>query len=361
MSKPRRAFVVLTLIVLIAAPLIAQAPPPEMRFDVLTDVGPLPAPATCGCVTQPFKVLRLRPGWGYGGGPAAPDTDARPSRYERQLQRGRDRETLDALPTNINDGLSGNNAASFGIGMELTTGTALERNDVEAAKWFLLAANQGHENAFVQVGHRYHRGLGLEQSNEAAAYWFYQGATHGDRLGMIALGSLYAAGRGVPQDWKIAVSWWRKANHHRFLGDAYACGLGVAPSQERAAREYQKGADAGDMSSAIQLGHMHAGQCAVPADDELAFKWYDTAAHQGYPEAQVALASLLLQERGEGGPMSAYMWAKLAELRLPNGDLRTLAAKRAAEAARRLSPPQIANTDLLVKNMITTGSEPMNK
>jgi TPR repeat protein len=223
----------------------------------------------------------------------------------------------------------------------------------------LLAANQGHQNAYGQLGHRYHRGLGVEQSDELAAYWFYRGATQGDTLGMIALGSLYAAGRGVPQNWRIAVSWWRKADHHRFIGDAYACGLGVARNNERAVREYQKGAEDGDMGSAIQLGHMHAGKCASPADDELAYKWYDKAAHQGYPEAQVALASLALQDRVEGGPISAYMWARLAEIRLPSGALRTLAAIRAAEAAQRLSQPQLANTDVLVRNMIETGSEPM--
>jgi TPR repeat protein len=313
MSGSRLSFAALTLIVVIVAPLTAQAPPLEVRFDVLTDVGQVPAPPTCGCITQPFKVVRVRPGSGYGGGPAAPDTDALPA--------------------------------------------SRERHDAEGARWFLLAANQGDRDAYVQLGHRYHRGLGLPQSDDAAAYWFYRGATLGDRLGMIGLGSLYAAGRGVPQDWKVAVSWWRKANHHRFIGDAYACGLGVAPSNARAVREYQQGADAGDMSSAIQLGHMHAGRCASPADDDLAYKWYDKAAHQGYPEAQVALASLVLQDRAEGGPISAYMWARLAELRLPSGELRTVAAKRAEEAARRLSPPQIANTDVLVKNMIATGSE----
>jgi TPR repeat protein len=361
MSNPRRWFAALMLALVIAAPLAGQPPPPAVRFDVLTDVGPVPAPPTCGCVTEPFKVTRLRPGWGYGGGPAAPDTDAPPSRDERRIPRERDRETLESLQANINDGLAGNNAARSSMGLELTTGTALKRDDVEAAKWFLIAAHQGHQNAYVQLGHRYHRGVGLEQSDEAAAYWFYQGATHGDTLGMIALGSLYAAGRGVPQNWNLAVSWWRKANHHRFVGDAYACGLGVAPNNERAVREYQQGADTGDMSCAIQLGHMHAGRCAAAADDALAYTSYDRAAHQGYPEAQVALASLELQDRGDGGPVSAYMWARLAELRLPDGDLRTLAVKRAAEAARRLSAPQIANTERLVKNMIETGAEPIHK
>ena len=357
MSNLHRTFAAFILIVVIVVPLVGQAPPPEVRFDVLTDVGAIPAPSTCGCVTQPFRVMRIRPGWGYGGGPAAPDTDAPPSAEERRIQRERDRETLESLHTSINDGLAGNDAASMNMGLELTTGTALKRDDVEAAKWFLLAASQGHQNAYVQLGHRYHRGLGLQQSDDAAAYWFYRGATHGDTLGMIALGSLYAAGRGVPQNWPVAVSWWRKANHHRFIGDAYACGLGVVANNERAVREYQQGADVGDMSSAIQLGHMHAGRCAAPADDQLAYRWYDKAAHQGYPEAQVALASLVLQNRAEGGPMSAYMWAKLAELRLPEGELRTLATKRAAEAARHLSPPQIASTDGLVKNMIATGVE----
>src|SRR5262245_35146412 len=356
-----RSFSALILIVVIAAPLTGQAPPPEVRFDVLTDIGPVSAPPTCGCVTQPFKVMRLRPGWGYGGGPAAPDTDAPPSREERRIQREQDRETLASVQTNINGGLDGNNAASFGMGLELTTGTALKRDDVEAAKWFFLAASQGHRDAYVQLGHRYHRGLGLEQSDAAAAYWFYQAATHGDRLAMIALGGLYAAGRGVSQDWKVAVSWWRKADDHRFLGDAYACGLGVAQDNERAVREYQKGADNHEMDSAIQLAHMHAGKCAGASDDGLAFKWYEKAAQQGYPEAQVALAELMLQNRGEGGPIGAYMWAKLAELRVPAGALRTLAAKRRAEAARRLSAPEIAGTDTMVKEMIATGAAPMNR
>lgn len=361
MSRCVLSFAVLTLVVLIAVPLTGQAPPPELKFDVLTDIGPVPGPATCGCVTHPFQTVRLRPGWGYGNGPAAPDTDAPASREERRLQSERDREKGANLQTNIESAGAGNSVSSFVLGMDLTTGTVLKRDDVEAAKWFLLAANQGHQNAYVQLGHRYHRGLGLPQSDEAAAYWFYQGAKHGDTLAMSALGSLYAAGRGVPQDWKVAVSWWRKANQYRFVGDAYACGLGVAQSNDRAVREYQKAADAGDMSSAIQLGHMHAGRCAVPANDELASHWYDTAAHQGYPEAQVALASLLLQERADGSPVSAYMWARLAELRLPDGELRRLAAKRAAEATRCLSVPEIKNTELLVKNMIATGSEPMNR
>jgi TPR repeat protein len=266
-------------------------------------------------VTAPFTFTPLRPGWGYGSGPAAPDTDAPPSAYERQRQRELDAETLQFLPINVEDGLAGNNAASISLGWELTTGTALKRDDVEAPRWFLLAASQGHDNAYIQLGLRYHRGLGLPQEDSAAAYWFFQGASRGDRGAMIALGGLYAAGRGVPQDWAPAVSWWRKAGDHRFVGDAYACGLGVAHDDERAVREYQNGTDAGEISSTIQLGHMHASGCAASPDLDLAFTSYEKAAQQGYPEAQVALSDLLLQgRRVAGDPLGAYFWAKMAEL-----------------------------------------------
>jgi len=352
----QRSTTALTLAAALAAPVAAQVPPPEMKTHVLTDVGPLPAPPTCGCVTDPFKLTPIRPGWGYGGGPASPDTDAVPTTEERRFQRESDRETVQTAQLNSSDGLDGNYNASFGLGLELTSGTAFKRDDEEAAKWFLLSAIGGHPDAQVQAGHRYHRGLGLPQDDAAAAYWFHQAAKSGNIIAMTALGRLYAAGRGVPQDWAVAVSWWRKANNHRLMGDAYACGFGVEQDDQGAAREYQKAVDGGDMTSAIELGHMHAGKCASGASDEAAFKWYEKAAQAGYPEAQVALADLYLQGRAQGGPLMAYLWAKLAELRLPAGDLRTSAATHAAAAARRMSPAEIADTNAMVKDLIVTGT-----
>ena len=361
-SNLRRSHLALGLAALVAAPLSGQVPPPELKAHVLMDVGPLPAPTTCGCATAPFTFTPLRPGWGYGSGPAAPDTDAPPSTDERRHQREIDAETRQFTPVNVEDGLAGNYAASFSIALELTTGTALKRDDVEAARWFFLAASQGHDNAYIQLGHRYHRGLGLPQDDSAAAYWFYEGASRGDNGAMVALGGLYAAGRGVPQNWTTAVSWWRKAGHWRFVGDAYACGLGVAQDNERAAAAYKKGADGNDMSSTVQLAHMHASGCAVPADSAVAYKLYEAAAQQGYPEAQVALSDLLLRGRGVAAdPLGAYLWARLAELRIPDGALRALARTRAAQAARRLSPAETASTEAMVKAMVANGAEPMNR
>jgi TPR repeat protein len=345
------------------AQLSGQAPPPpEMKPWVLMDVGPIPAPSICGCVTNPFTVTRPRPGFGYGSGLAAPDSDAPLTRSTARFQARRDSEDRANLPISVENGLRGNGNESIGIAWLISGGTAVDRDEKQATAWFLLAAEQGHTDAFAALGHRYLRGLGVEQNDSAAAYWFYESASSGDRAAMSALGGLYAVGRGVPEDWATAVAWWKKANNWRFVGDAYACGLGVEQDNERAAVAYQRGVENADMMSSIQLGHMYASECTAPPSDDAAHKAYQRAADAGYPEAQIALSKTYLDGRGVTAiPYQAYFWARLAELRLPAGELQSLARSRAELAAKFLSAFEISAADKFVKSVIATSSEPMNK
>jgi hypothetical protein len=336
-----------------------------MKPWVMMDVGPIPAPAICGCVTNPFTVVPLRPGYGYGSGLAAPDSDAPLTAFTARFQAERDAEDRANLPSAVENGLSGNSNESVIIAWLISGGTAVKRDDDQATAWFFLAAEQGHGDAFVALGHRYLRGLGVEQSDSGAAYWFSMGASRGDRAAMSALGGLYAVGRGVPEHWATAVAWWKKANNWRFVGDAYACGLGVDHDNERAAVAYQRGVENADMMSSIQLGHMYASGCTAPSSndsDDAAHIAYKRAADEGYPEAQIALSKVHLEGRGVmASPYEAYFWARLAELRLPAGELQSLARRRAALAARFLSTLEISDSDTFVKSVIAIGSEPMNK
>jgi TPR repeat protein len=273
-----------------------------------------------------------------------------------------DAEDLASLHTNIEDARAGNSHASFWLGVLFTTGTAVKRDDKEAFRWFLLAARQGHPNAYVQLGHRYHRGLGVAQNDKAAAYWFFVGASNGDNNATAALGGLHAAGHGVQQNWTTAVSLWEKAGNWRFVGDAYACGLGVEQDNERALSLYRKAAAAEDMSGTIQLGHMHAFKCAAAPDDGAAFEAYKTAADRGYPEAQLGLSLLYLEGRGVvPSGYQAYFWARLAELRLPPGELRTLASTRAGAATRFMAAGEIEDAEKFAKSIVASGTQPMNK
>lgn len=344
-----------------------QVPPPETNALTLVDVGAVSVPAACPCITNPFTVPTIRPGWGYPSGPAAPLGNAVPSAAARKRQARRDAEDRATLAADAQDGLAGNPDASAAMAMHLTAGTAIPRNDEEAARWLYLAATQGHRDAFLQLGYRYHRGLGVRRNDKTAAYWFHAGASAGDRLAMVALGLLYAAGRGVPQDWSAAVAWWQQARSSaggtplasRFLGDAYVCGLGIAQSYDNAVLAYKESVETGELSSSIQLGHMYASGCAPP-NDEAAVAAYTVAADQGDPEAQVALSGLTREGRGvEQNVYRAYFWARLAERRLPPGRLRERATAQVKQAARLMSAADVKDADVFVDSFIVEGSKPM--
>jgi uncharacterized protein len=210
---------------------------------------------------------------------------------------------------------------------------------------------------FVLLGYRHQRGYGVAQSDEAAAYWFHEGAVRDDKTSMVALGLRYANGRGVPQDYLAAVYWWRRANGtplaSRFLGDALACGLGIDRNPAQAMREYTKAADAGEMSSSIQLARIYLGGCAAAPHVEVAFKHFSRAASAGDPDAQIALSELLLEgQGGEADTSEAYRWARIAERRLPAGELRTQASEKAKTAAARMTKDAVATADRLVDALI---------
>jgi TPR repeat protein len=159
----------------------------------------------------------------------------------------------------------------------------------------------------------------------------------------------------------MALAWWRKAGAWRFIADAYACGLGVPQSMDAAVQAYTKASAAGDMQSVMQLGNIHAGGCARVPDVDLALTFYERAAGEGYPEAQLLFGELLMREGPRRSPGRAYLWARLAELRLPDGELRTRAQLCAAQAARELPPAFTDSSDEMARGIVTGGSEPMKR
>lgn len=53
-------------------------------------------------------------------------------------------------------------------------GEGVPQDYVEAAKWYKLAANQGHTKAQFQLGILYKKGLGVAQDYIAAKRWLKQ-------------------------------------------------------------------------------------------------------------------------------------------------------------------------------------------
>ena len=332
-------------------------PPPTSIYDFL-DLGPAPD-VPCSCVPNAFALPAYRPGAGYGYGLATPLHDAPMQESNRRLNEEWYAQERQKLPRMAENGLAGNLYDSIGVAQQLDLYKVIVRQDeeveAETVRWLALAAQQGHDAAYRLLAQRFAHGWGAKRDYAMAAYWFDQGARHDDPISMTAIGFLYAAGRGVEQNWKAAIYWWRRADGRnplaaRFLGDAYACGAGVEEDRKRADAAYRHGED----SCNVQRGHLYA-RCA--GDHDGAIEAFRAAANQGFPEAQIELSGLMLERRQE--PLEAYRWARMAEWRLPDGDMKTRAADLAAAAARLVPPIVLTYEDRMVKEIIASAAKPM--
>lgn len=349
--------------------IVPRIPPREAglpsAYEIL-DLGPAPTVA-CSCVPDPFVLPAYRPGWGYGTGPAVPLEDMPITEADRRTNAAWYAQEGADLRTMVDNGADGNYADSFAVALHLGSHKFAvgpdERVEQEAVRWLTLAAEQGHPDAARLLAGRYAHGAGVAQDDVRAAAWFDRAARHDDPLSMAAMGFLYAAGRGVEQNWESALWWWRRAEGRtpfaaRFLADAYVCGAGVREDRQRALEAYKRSADT-EPSAGMQLGYMYLRGCAGP-DEKAAVSAFRRAADQGFPEAQIELSVLLREGRGtDSDPLEAYLWARLAERRLPAGSLKSRAADLAAAAARLAPAVAVASDDRMIDDMLASAARPI--
>ena len=157
----------------------------------------------------------------------------------------------------------------------------VEKNHVEAAKWYALAAASGNVEAQLALGEMHFFGIGVEKDHGGAALWYSRAAARGNAIAQRNMGELYEHGWGVRLSREKAIQWYRLAAEQ---GDAFA--------QHLLASTYESGS---------------------PADQLKAFNWQRLAAQQGLARAQSALGELYEQGVGVRRNLpSAYYWYNLA-------------------------------------------------
>ena len=92
---------------------------------------------------------------------------------------------------------------SFGIGVR--------RNRATASKWLSKAADLGHIRAMVSLGCKCTREYESEYNPRKAVRLFRKAADKGDVWGMFHLGECYADGIGVKKDYDAAYLWFCRA------------------------------------------------------------------------------------------------------------------------------------------------------
>jgi TPR repeat protein len=105
----------------------------------------------------------------------------------------------------------------FSFGEMCLEGDGVQQSYVEAASWFLLAAELGHSEAQHNLALMYENGQGVSQDYFEAARWYDLAAEQGNAGSQNNLALLYEAGTGVPKDYDAAVNWFMRASES---GDA---------------------------------------------------------------------------------------------------------------------------------------------
>ena len=230
----------------------------------------------------------------------------------------------------------GNGRALNAVGMNYANGTGgVEKDLTEAIKWYRKSAEQGNDRGQCSMGWCYEYGKGVEKDLAEAVKWYRKSAEQGNAFGQNSLGRCYEYGKGVEKDMAEAVKWYRKSAEQgnvlaqNNLALCYAFGTGVGKDRAEAAKWLRKSAEQGNAYAQHKLGLVYQnGDDGVKKDVAEAIKWQRKSAEQGYASAQSTLGSYYFNGFGVRQDFSeAIKWfRKSAEQGNPDGQNRLGAA-----------------------------------
>ena len=95
----------------------------------------------------------------------------------------------------------------FHLGVSYANGLRVPKDDVEATRWFRMAAEQGNMFAQNVLGTHYASGIGVSEDDAEAVQWYLLAAEQGHLGAQEFLVAKYWIGKGVPQDYVQAHMW----------------------------------------------------------------------------------------------------------------------------------------------------------
>lgn len=97
--------------------------------------------------------------------------------------------------------LNGNPNSQVLLASYLEDGIGVEKDEVEAVKWYRKAADQGYHPAQFALGVNYAAGVGVAKDVIQAISWYRKAADQGNEFAQTSLGNRYILGDGVPKDY----------------------------------------------------------------------------------------------------------------------------------------------------------------
>ncbi len=180
-------------------------------------------------------------------------------------------------------------------------GIGVTKDEAEAFRWTILAAEQGDAASQGVAGFAYLTGdlpmttslsapvtdVRIESKDDRyakAAFWFRKAAEQGEAISQAELGRLYLVGKGVAKDYVEAFKWsMLAAKQGNETGQAqvalaYGSGRGVEKDEKQAAKWSRRAAVQGHTISAALMGFNYAIGAGVLRDSRKALAWLYVAA-----------------------------------------------------------------------------------
>ncbi len=162
--------------------------------------------------------------------------------------------------------------ALYDLGLLYDRGLGTDKNETEALKLYLKAAEGGYSQAQFLLGSMYSRDDSITRKNiQESLRWYKLSAKQGHVLALYDLGTIYYFGKeGVPQNFREAIEFFKQAAHK------------------------------GNHDAQFNLGMMYGKGEGAPQDNTEAYKWFSLAAFTGNKEAENnrnVAASFLSQEQ----------------------------------------------------------------
>ena len=130
-----------------------------------------------------------------------------------------------------------------------------KKEDKEALKWYLKAANQGDARAQYKVGWLYHWGKNMKRDYKKAMYWYKKSAEQKNIRAYYQVAYLYSSKKWIGQDEQLAFVWCQKAAKNglriaqKILGFYYEFGRGTEIDYHKAMYWYGEAAKQGSQNA----------------------------------------------------------------------------------------------------------------
>lgn len=185
----------------------------------------------------------------------------------------------------------------FELGANHFDGKGVNKNPLEAQKWYDKALKIGGNKTLFEFGKRYSKGIGVIKNQSKAMSLYNQAVQRGGAQELRMMGDIYKRGDGVEQDKTTAIAWYRKAvaagdaEAMYSLSKMYEDGDGVAVNGLEAFNLLNKAALAGNVTAMNSLGLAYKSGNGVTQNQTLAAEWLRKSIDAGYVES--SLTSLL--------------------------------------------------------------------